>query len=136
MSSILFHNDTSTLNHLWFESHKRLLTSVCIKLNQVDQIEPLLKEFLGDQMKMPKLKDPNKPKRAGTAYLFYCNDKRPALMAALKKKGKKINVGKLQQQLGKSWKTLSDKAKKPFLELAAKDTVRYKEEMDEYTSKN
>lgn len=136
MSSILFHNDTSTLNHLWFESHKRLLTSICIKLDQVDQIEPLLKEFLGDQMKMPKLKDPNKPKRAGTAYLFYCNDKRPALMAALKKKGKKINVGKLQQQLGKSWKTLSDKAKKPFLELAAKDTVRYKEEMEEYTSKN
>ena len=104
MSSILFHNDTSTLNHIWFESHKRLLTSVCIKLDKVDQIEPLLNEFLGVQMKMPKLKDPNKPKRAGTAYLFYCNDKRPALMADLKKKGKKINVGKLQQQLGKSWK--------------------------------
>lgn len=136
MSSILFHNDTSTLNHIWFESHKRLLTSVCIKLDQVDQIEPLLKEFLGDQMKMPKLKDPNKPKRAGTAYLFYCNDKRPALMAALKKKGKKINVGKLQQQLGKSWKLLTDKTKKPFLDLAATDTIRYKEEMEEYTSKN
>ena len=136
MSSILFHNDTSTLNHLWYESHKRLLTSLCIKLDQVDQIESLLKEFLGDQMKMPKLKDPNKPKRAGTAYLFYCNDKRPALMAALKKKGKKINVGKLQQQLGKSWKLLTDKTKKPFLDLAAKDTVRYKEEMEEYTSKN
>ena len=136
MSSILFHNDTSTLNHIWYESHKRLLTSVCIKLDQVDQIESLLKEFLGDQMKMPKLKDPNKPKRAGTAYLFYCNDKRPALMAALKKKGKKINVGKLQQQLGKSWKLLTDKTKKPFLDLAATDTIRYKEEMEEYTSKN
>jgi len=39
MTSILFHNDTVTLNHLWFESHKRLLTSVCIELGQVDKIE-------------------------------------------------------------------------------------------------
>jgi hypothetical protein len=136
MSSILFHNDTSTLNHIWFESHKRLLTSVCIKLDKVDQIEPLLNEFLGVQMKMPKLKDPNKPKRAGTAYLFYCNDNRPALMADLKKKGKKINVGKLQQQLGKSWKTLTEKTKKKYTELAAKDSIRYKQEMEDYTSKN
>jgi hypothetical protein len=135
MSSILFHNDTSTLNHLWYESHKRLLTSVCIKLDKVDQIDPLLKEFLGEKMKMPKLKDPNKPKRAGTAYLFYCNAKRPALMVELKNKGQKINVGQLQQKLGKSWKTLTDSAKKPFLELAAKDSLRYKQQMEEYSSK-
>ena len=136
MSSILFHNDTSTINHLWYESHKHLLTSVCIKLGQVDKIEELTQEFLGTQMKMPKLKDPNKPKRAGTAYLFYCNEKRPALMADLKKQGKKINVGHLQQQLGKSWKALAKSELKAYLEMAAKDSERYKQEMEEYASGN
>jgi|TARA_B110000444_G_C18663447_1_gene511863 hypothetical protein len=136
MTSILFHNDTSTINHLWFESHKRLLTSLCIKFDKVEQIEPLLAEFLGVQMKMPKLKDPNKPKRAGTAYLFYCNSKRPALMDAMKKKGLKINVGQLQQKLGKSWKALSEPAKKSYIAMAEKDSIRYKEEMEEFNSKS
>lgn len=136
MTSILFHNDTSTINHLWFESHKRLLTSVCIKLGHVDRVEELTQEFLGAQMKMPKLKDPNKPKRAGTAYLFYCNEKRPALMNDLKKKGEKINVGQLQQQLGKSWKALAKSELKTYLAMAAKDTERYKQEMEEYTAGN
>ena len=136
MSSILFHNDTSSLNHLWFESHKRLLTSVCIKLGHVDKVDEMTQEFLGVQMKMPKLKDPNKPKRAGTAYLFYCNEKRPALMADLKKKGKKINVGHLQQQLGKSWKALVEKDMKQYIALAEKDSQRYKEEMEEYSAGN
>ena len=81
-------------------------------------------------------KDPNKPKRAGTAYLFYCNEKRPALMADLKKKGKKINVGHLQQQLGKSWKALVEKDMKRYIALAEKDSQRYKEEMEEYSAGN
>ena len=136
MTSILFHNDTSTINHLWFESHKRLLTSVCIKLGHVDRVEELTQEFLGAQMKMPKLKDPNKPKRAGTAYLFYCNEKRPALMNDLKKKGEKIIVGQLQQPLGKSWKALAKSELKTYLAMAAKDTERYKQEMEEYTAGN
>lgn len=135
-TSILFHNDTGSLNHLWFESHKRLLTSICIKLGHVDQVDALTAEFLGQPVKMPKLKDPNKPKRAGTAYLFYCNDKRPAMIKALKKKGEKVNVGAIQKQLGADWKKLTDAKKKPYVEKAKKDMERYKKEMEDYNAQH
>ena len=100
MTSILFHNDTGSLNHLWFESHKRLLTSICIDLGHVDRIDELSAKYLGDKLKIKTLKDPNRPKRAKTAYLFFCNAKRPALIEKMKKHGEKINVGVIQKKLG------------------------------------
>jgi hypothetical protein len=78
MANIRFHNDTKALNHLWFESHKNLLTSLCIEFGKTDQIDDMVKKFLCEPVKIKTLKDPNKPKRAKSAYLFYCDDHRPA----------------------------------------------------------
>ena len=64
MSSMLFHNDTREFNLLWYNSHKNLLTSICIELGQVDKISELSQKFLGPPLKIKALKDPNKPKRA------------------------------------------------------------------------
>ena len=136
MTSILFHNDTVTLNHLWFESHKRLLTSVCIELGQVDKIEELAEKYLGNKLKIKVLKDPNKPKRAATAYLVFCNDKRPPLIAKMRKKNEKINVGTIQKKLGKIWGKMTDEDKKPYVEKSNIDKERYKEEMEEYNNEH
>lgn len=78
MSSMLFHNDTRELNLLWYNSHKNLITSICIELGQVDKIEELSQKFLGMPLKIKALKDPNKPKRAKTSYLYFCEEKTAA----------------------------------------------------------
>jgi len=136
MSSILFHNDTCSLNHLWFDSHKRLLTSICIELGEVDKIDELVEKYLGAQLKIKALKDPLRPKRARTAYLYYCNDKRPGIMKKMRKKKEKINVGAIQKQLGKIWGTMSDADKAPYAKLSEADKERYKEEMEVYNSEH
>ena len=136
MTSILFHNDTVTLNHLWFESHKRLLTSVCIDLGQVDKIDEMAEKYLGAKLKIKVLKDPNRPKRAKTAYLCFCNDKRPALIAKMRAKKEKINVGNIQKKLGKIWGTMTDEDKKPYVKQSNADKERYKEEMEEYNNEH
>ena len=41
MAHLTFHNDTVSLQHLWFESHKNLIATVCINLGQHDKIGEL-----------------------------------------------------------------------------------------------
>lgn len=136
MSSILFHNDTGSLNHLWFESHKRLLTSVCIDLEQVDKIEELAEKYLGNKLKIKTLKDPNRPKRAKTGYLYFCNHERPDIMKRMRKKNEKINVGAIQKKLGKMWGAMSDDEKNPYVKQSDEDKERYKEEMEVYNNEH
>lgn len=135
-SNTRFYNDTSTLNHLWYESHKNLITSICIDLGHTDDIESMITKHLGDQMKMKKLKDPNKPKRAKSSYMYFAEASRPAVMKKLKKKSKngKADMATVSKELGALWKKLSAKDKKPFESQAEKDRERYRDEMEAYNS--
>ncbi len=133
MSSISFYNDTSSLNHLWFESHKNLIANVCIQLGQSDKIEEMSQKLLGDKIKMKPLKDPNKPKRPKSGYLFFCEDKRPALMKKMKKNGK-INIGDIAKKLGTAWKKLSDKDKVVYNTKSEKAKEDYEIAMEKYNS--
>ncbi len=56
MESMLFVNDTNTLNGLWYDSHKNLITSICVELNILDKnkIEELTTKFLGERPKLKK----------------------------------------------------------------------------------
>ena len=42
MSHLTFHNDTVSLNHIWFQSHKNMIATVCIELGQHNKIEELM----------------------------------------------------------------------------------------------
>ena len=134
MANIRFHNDTKALNHLWFESHKNLLTSLCIEFDKTDQIDDMVKKFLCEPVKIKTLKDPNKPKRAKSAYLFYCDDHRPKILDSLRKKKKKVNIAEVSKQLGAKWKGLSDTTKAPYEAKAQADRERYQEEMEQYNA--
>ena len=68
------------------------------------------------------------PKRALSAYLFFCQ----ATREDLKKKNPSIKSSEILSELGKMWKTLSEKKKKPFEKMAEEDKNRYAEEMKEY----
>ena len=134
MSHLPFHNDTVSLNHLWFESHRNLITTLCIKLGHVDKIEELTKNLLGNPFKIKPMKDPTKPKRPKSGYLFFCDDVRPKLMNKFTKNKKKINLGIIAKELGARWKKLEEEEKLQYAELSQKDKIRYEEAMDKYNT--
>ena len=135
-SNTRFHNDTSAINHLWYESHKNLITSLCIELGHTDQVDAMVQKHLGQPVKMKTLKDPNKPKRAKSAYLFFSDAHRNKVMNKMKKKNKgaSIRIANVSKELGAMWKKLNDAQKAPFNKLAEKDRERYKDEMETYNS--
>lgn len=73
-----------------------------------------------------KQKDPNAPKRALSAFFFFCNEHR----AAVKAKNPSFGVGDIAKALGKQWEECKDRAK--YDQLAAKDKKRYEAEMASY----
>ena len=135
MSVHLFHNNTACLNDLWFETHSSLLKMLCMELGATDRIEDLSQKYLGDKLKVKAPKDPNKPKRGKSAFMFYCDKYRPDLIAAQKKKGK-VRIGEIAKKLGADWKKLKENQKKPYDKAAAKDKERYEKEIGEYNEKH
>ncbi len=134
MSQLLFHNDTVSVNNLWFESHKNLITNVCMELGQVDKANELVEKFLGQPLKIKARKDPNKPKRAKSAYLFFCEATRPDILKKMRKKNTKVTLADISKKLGDQWQKCSDVKRQVYIELSNKDKQRYEEEMELYVN--
>jgi len=134
--SLLFHNNTVSLYDNWYESHASLLRAVCLELGHSDKINELMEKFVGEKMKMKAKKNKNLPKKAKSAYFFYCDEKRPALLEKAKKKGGKVNIGEIAKELGAMWKKLKPEKKKKYETLNTKDKERHEKEMAEYTQKH
>ncbi len=81
---------------------------------------------------MPKAKqrDPNKPKRALTGFMFYSKERRQMVMQE-NPDMKFVDIGK---KLGDEWKAMSKEAKQPYEDLAVKDKERYKGAMGKFSS--
>lgn len=135
MSHYLFHNNTQQLHELWYESHASILRMVCMELGATDRIEELSEKYLGEKQKIKAPKDPNKPKRGKSAFMFYCDKHRPKLIEKVKKSGEKVNIGKIAKTLGKGWKNIKDNDKKEFDELSRLDKERFEKEISEYNEK-
>ena len=129
----MFNANTSTLNDLWYESHASLLKMLCMEFGQSEKIDEMLAKYLGDKLKVKAPKDPNKPKRSKSGFMFYCDEHRPALLEKAKKGGKKVNIGDISKALGKSWGKLKNKSK--YEKLAAADKERYEKAITEYNEK-
>ena len=134
MSGLLFHNNTVSMNDVWFESHVSLLKSVCMELGQPEKINELKAKLLGDKMKIKAKKDPNLPKKAKSGFMFFCDEHRPKLIEAQRKKNNKVVISEVAKELGKKWGALKSKTK--YDKLAAKDKERYAEAMSDYNEKN
>ena len=66
-------------------------------------------------------KDPNAPKRALSAFFFFCADERKEV----KKSFPDYSIGEIAKELGRRWETCPNKVK--FEAMAAKDKKRYEE---------
>ena len=142
MSNPLFHNNTVNINDVWFESHKGLLQQLCVELGHADKIEEMSAKFLGTKLKMKAFKDPNKPKRAKSAYFYFCDDVRPPIIAKYQKQSKagkmkgESLMGAVAKECAAKWKKLSDSQKTKYKKLAAADKERYSKAMAAFNESN
>merc|ERR1712032_1608223 len=79
-----------------------------------------------------KAKDPNAPKRALSAYVFFSNELRPVLTKQFPRI-KFIETGRL---LGERWRSLSFSEKKRYEDMASRDKIRFQTEMQQYFAEN
>ena len=135
MASSQFQDNQSTLNDMFYESLKALIERVCMALNQLEKAEELTTLLLGEKVKMKFKKDPNKPKKPKSGFLFFCDKLRPGLINTEKEKNKKIIIGDIAKELGKRWAKLNETEKKKYDTMKEKDKVRYSQEMDTYNNK-
>lgn len=77
-------------------------------------------------------KDPLKPKRVMSAYAFFVKEKRPQI--AQKYDNNFENGKKIMKELGAAWAEASKKDKKKFVDKAARDKIRYNNQMERYRS--
>merc|ERR1711970_791950 len=77
-----------------------------------------------------KEKDPNKPKRALSAFFYYANEERPKVRAA----NPDFSVGEVAKELGRQWGELTEDEKAKHEESASRDRARYDREMTIYKS--
>ena len=73
-------------------------------------------------------KDPNAPKKYSSAYIHFCIDTRPKIVAE-NPDAKGTEITKI---LGAKWNAISVKAKKKYQKMAEKDRRRFDSEMELY----
>ena len=93
-------------------------------------------ESVKNQKKLKKIlknsmikKDPAKPKRGKSGFLFFCDEMRPVI----KLTNHEITVKEVVSQLGVLWQQLKiDGNTAPYEDQSIKDRERYRTEMEEY----
>jgi len=81
--------------------------------------------------KRKRTKDPNAPKRALSAFFWFCNDERPRVKETMND----ATVGEVAKELGRRWNECTEDQKSKFEALAAKDKARYEKEVKAYKAK-
>ena len=121
------------------ETQKQALFDFVEKLlESSDDAETLREEFselLSSQFKFKKAstkekvkKDPAKPKRGKSGYIFFCSVTR----AQTKINNPDMGGKDIMAKLGQLWSESSEEEKKPFFEQAKSDKDRYESEMIDY----
>eukprot|EP01050_Picozoa_sp_SAG11_P025665 SAG11_NODE_5870_length_1444_cov_1.449814_1_plen_163_part_00 len=91
------------------------------KQRYLDEMEDYEAPSDDDEPKKRKKKDPNAPKRAMTAFMFYSIERRPQL----KEEHPDWAFGEFGKQIGMEWREMSDDDKEPYTDQAAADKERY-----------
>jgi len=125
MSHLKYHNNLVNLNDLFYQSHADLIKHICIELGEETRISELQEKYL-DKLKLKARKDPDKPKRPKTSYMFFCQDNRKKIL----EDNPKILLASQSKLLGDLWKGCI--AREKFEDQAQSDKTRYEEEMSEY----
>jgi hypothetical protein len=134
MASVQYQENQVTINNMFYESHSSLIERVCIALKKVDKIEELKTMLLGEKMKMKFKKDPNKPKKPKSGFLFFCDEVRGKIIDDHRKTNGKVVIGDVAKELGKLWKKLSNNNKNKYNVMKENDKQRYAQQMEDYST--
>ncbi len=82
-------------------------------------------------------KDPNAPKKAKNAYMFFSSEKNAEVKTKFSKEQddgtlKAPKGSEVAKEIGKMWKELSEAEKLPYQEMYTKAKAKYEEEMKVY----
>lgn len=99
-----------------------------MKLKRSREDTPTSKES-SKKTKKRKKKDPNAPKRAMTAFMYFSNASR----AKIKEDNPEMSFGDIGKMVGQKYKALSTEDRAIYDDKAAKDKERYKEQMANYS---
>ncbi|KAJ1902683.1 Non-histone chromosomal protein 6 [Coemansia sp. IMI 209127] len=77
-------------------------------------------------------KDPNAPKRALSAYMFFSQANR----ATVREQNPEVSFGAIGKLLGEKWKKLTENDKAPYTKQAENDKVRYAKDKAEWDAEN
>ena len=72
------------------------------------------------------------PKTALSAFIFFANEKRAALIQEQRDAGEKVSFAEVAKKIGEMWKELEDKSE--YEAQAAEDEKRFEVEMKNYMS--
>ena len=81
-----------------------------------------------DGKKSRKKKDPNAPKKAMSAFMFFSND----IRETVKKERPDLPFLEIAVEIGARWKALNPAKRKKYEAMAAKDKTRYEEQKEDY----
>lgn len=73
-------------------------------------------------------KDPSAPKRALSAFFWFCHDERPAVRSI----NPDMKVGEIAKELGRRWAAVNPDVKRKYEAMADRDKARYDREMETY----
>jgi len=135
MAFVEYHNNIVTVNDIIYDSHKSLIEKVTMELGCYEKSDALIEKFLDK----PKLKckiDKNAPKKPKSAFMHFCDTKRPEVMQKINKSNKekniKFNLGKVQKELGQLWTSLNEDQKEIYTKMSEDDKERYSDEYEKY----
>eukprot|EP00587_Corethron_hystrix_P008655 CAMPEP_0113309894 /NCGR_PEP_ID=MMETSP0010_2-20120614/7751_1 /TAXON_ID=216773 ORGANISM="Corethron hystrix, Strain 308" /NCGR_SAMPLE_ID=MMETSP0010_2 /ASSEMBLY_ACC=CAM_ASM_000155 /LENGTH=315 /DNA_ID=CAMNT_0000165229 /DNA_START=51 /DNA_END=998 /DNA_ORIENTATION=+ /assembly_acc=CAM_ASM_000155 len=84
-----------------------------------------------DTKKQKKKKDPNAPKKARNAYIYFVTENRSKIQASMPHDSTQTEI---LTEVGRQWKELSDIDKTTYVLMAEKDKERYMAEMETYNA--
>lgn len=74
------------------------------------------------------VKDPNKPKKALSGYMFFNGE----VSLQVRKDNPKFTMGEVSKEVGERWQKITDEDKQKYQEMSDKDKTRHEEEMKNY----
>lgn len=126
------HNCILDISKLLAKTHEKLIENICKELDAEEHIETLVKKFVSNDIisKLKPKKDPSKPKKPKSGYMFFCDEHRASVM----KKNKDAKMGDVSKLLGKMWKQLSNEEKEPYAQMNEEAKEEYTEAMKNYNA--
>lgn len=118
--------------------HQNLMDLLSSKLKLDGKVTDSLNSFTKDSLgKMESLlnggkkeKDPNAPRRGKSAFFYFCDQNR----APTKTSHPDLKNHEISQQMATNWANLTEAEKKPFMDLANSDKLRYSAEKEKFES--